>query len=184
MSATPVYTQSQLNAHRAAQERARRRNEAARRNGIGKTATPAGDAEKTKERATRPEWRCRPIYFNAHVLAFDPFRNARYRKEWFLIDGMASEYGLTYADVASKQKSSDKVFARHEIWMKLREMGFTLERIAYLFGYHHTSVMHGIQAAKARYGDANALAYAKRHDDVKRAQYVRRKERKGNGSNS
>ena len=57
---------------------------------------------------------------------------------------VAAKHGLSEGDIYLRDRTAPMVAARHEAWAKCREAGFTLQAIAGLAGWDHTSVMHGV----------------------------------------
>ena len=57
---------------------------------------------------------------------------------------VAAKHGLSEGDIYLRDRTAPMVAARHEAWAKCREAEFTLQAIAGLEGWDHTSVMHGV----------------------------------------
>ena len=51
--------------------------------------------------------------------------------------------GMTEADLLVRDKHKRAVEARHEAWAKCRRLGLTLEAIAAVGGWDHTTVRNG-----------------------------------------
>lgn len=59
-------------------------------------------------------------------------------------------HGLTADDLRGRSSTQRIARPRQEAMLIMREAGYSLSRIARFFGRDHTTVMHGIAAAKAR----------------------------------
>lgn len=68
-----------------------------------------------------------------------------------LLDEAAQAEELTVAEILKKTKRPECVRARRYVMVQLRERGWSLTRIARVFGFDHTTVIHNL--AKAREED-------------------------------
>lgn len=59
-------------------------------------------------------------------------------------------HGFTEADLYVRNRRAELVAARNEAWAKCRDAGFSLQVIGALAGWHHTTVMHGIDAHRGQ----------------------------------
>lgn len=58
---------------------------------------------------------------------------------------VAAKHGLSEGDIYLRDRTAPMVAARHEAWAKCREAGFTLQAIAGLAGWDHTSILTGVR---------------------------------------
>lgn len=145
------------------------------------TKKPAEEAARVREILTNmnpsPEWKKREIYFDAHVIDYAPFRPAPFKRWRRLIAQMVDATNLTYADVMGKTRKNKAVIVRQEIWLEMNRRGASLPFIGAIFERDHTTVLHGVQCALARRGDAGAIEWVNRkiekarvyHEGVKAA---------------
>lgn len=124
MPATPVYTQSQLNAHKAAQERARRRNEAARRAANGNVEARVSDADKPKEYAfdfasfaTSVSFSIKPHSdYTPYGIGFAGGQSECLRTMDQIARGVLKAYpGITLADIKGSRRTANIYWPRHHI---------------------------------------------------------------------
>jgi chromosomal replication initiator protein len=71
-----------------------------------------------------------------------------------ILDETASYFGLTRADLVSKNRSRPLTTARHVAMYLLRECtGLSLIKIGELFERDHTTVLHGVKKIEKQMGD-------------------------------
>lgn len=58
--------------------------------------------------------------------------------------------GVTMFEACGRTRSTRIVAARHAAWKKLRELGFSLNEIARLWGVDQSSVSYGLAGVKRR----------------------------------
>lgn len=77
-----------------------------------------------------------------------------------VLDAIARQYGIRYADLVSQARARKFVVPRHEAMRVLRdEYGWHLSRIAKLIGgRNHCTVIRGIEAARERAGSNHSPA--------------------------
>lgn len=127
---------------------------------------------------TRPEWKKRITYFNAHVIDYAPFRPSPFQKWRNLIAMMAADHGFTYDEIVSKSRNKRHVFVRHEIWFEMRRKGMTFPFIGGIFDRDHTVVLHGVQCAMARRGDEDAIAWVNRKARRVQAAHIEKRQKR------
>lgn len=54
-------------------------------------------------------------------------------------------HGFTEADLYVRDRRAELVAVRNEAWVKCREAGFSYPVIGALAGWHHTTVMNGVE---------------------------------------
>lgn len=62
-----------------------------------------------------------------------------------IVASVAAKHGLSEGDIYLRDRTAPMVAARHEAWAKCREAGFTLQAIAGLAGWDHTSILTGVR---------------------------------------
>ena len=70
-----------------------------------------------------------------------------------LVEQVCRRRGVTVAELCGRQRTQAVCCARHEVWWMLRhdpERYFSLQDIGALFDRDHTTVLHGIDAHRAR----------------------------------
>jgi chromosomal replication initiator protein len=74
-----------------------------------------------------------------------------------IIEAVALEHGLTCAQMLSRRRDRNLVYARqHAMWRCHRETSASLPEIGRAFGgYDHTTVIHAIRAHSKRTGVGN-----------------------------
>lgn len=60
-----------------------------------------------------------------------------------IFQSVAESHGLTEADLLVRDRSGPVAAARHEAWAKCRRAGMTLQAIASVGGWDHTTVREG-----------------------------------------
>lgn len=64
---------------------------------------------------------------------------------------ICDEYGVTLAQLRGHSRRAEIVAARHEAWLRLREMtGLSYPGIGRRYNKDHATIMHGCQRAKER----------------------------------
>ena len=63
---------------------------------------------------------------------------------------VANDFGIEEADIYVRDRSDLVRKARWAAWDKCRRAGYSLETIAALANWNHTSVMHGIEKTRGR----------------------------------
>jgi chromosomal replication initiation ATPase DnaA len=63
-----------------------------------------------------------------------------------LIETVAESHGVTKAAIMGRSRRQHHVAARHELWRRLREMGWSMIRIARLCRRDHSSVVKALGA--------------------------------------
>lgn len=66
----------------------------------------------------------------------------------------ADHHIVARRSIWSRSRNRRAAHARQDVWLDLHEAGWTLKEIAAPFGRDHTTVMHGIKAARARRAEA------------------------------
>ena len=69
-----------------------------------------------------------------------------------IVDQVCREHALNVDQVVGRCRFAPFVRARHEVWLRLRELGWSLPAIAAEFGVDHTTVMAGSRKAAERIG--------------------------------
>lgn len=78
-----------------------------------------------------------------------------------IISDVCFEHMVPVKEVVSICKRKPVVFARHEIFYRIRtEKKWSYYRIAKLFGYHHSTIMDGVIKHQQRQGEANEKVYS------------------------
>ncbi len=52
--------------------------------------------------------------------------------------------GVLISAIFGRRRTKSVSTARHEVWSRLRDMGWGYQEIGRLFGRHHTTVMEGL----------------------------------------
>lgn len=63
---------------------------------------------------------------------------------------VAAEYGMTVADLKRRSRCHWISHTRQEAMRRMFDAGYSLPQIGRLFGLDHTTVLHGVRAARAR----------------------------------
>lgn len=63
---------------------------------------------------------------------------------------VAGHHGFSEADLYVRDRRAELAAARNEAWGKCRKAGFSYPVIGALAGWHHTTVMNGVE----RHGEA------------------------------
>lgn len=63
---------------------------------------------------------------------------------------VAREHGVAIADILSDSRIRRVTRARQEVMRRAVEAGFSLGRVGRFLGRDHTTVLHGVNAARAR----------------------------------
>lgn len=123
---------------------------------------PAASALKVADRLatirarldTRPEWMKRATYFNAHVVAYAPFRPTPFKKWHAYIKGRADNLGVSYEDLIGRSRKRKLVVFRQMIWLEMQRAGKSLPEISSFFDNRdHTTILHGVREAVKREND-------------------------------
>jgi chromosomal replication initiation ATPase DnaA len=76
-----------------------------------------------------------------------------------IVEGVCRRRGITLADLCNRGRTQAVARARHEVWWTLRHdpgHHFSLAEIGAIFGRDHATVLHGIDAHRARLADGPA----------------------------
>ena len=66
------------------------------------------------------------------------------------INHAAEHHGVTVADIKGRSRLGPVVAARQDVFLALREAGWSFPRIGRAMGRDHSTVMHGVAVAEAR----------------------------------
>jgi hypothetical protein len=64
-----------------------------------------------------------------------------------IVATVADETGVPRDQIRSRSRLGSASRARHEVWRRLREVGWSYPAIGAAFGVDHTSVMYGVKRA-------------------------------------
>lgn len=67
-----------------------------------------------------------------------------------LVDQVATDHFALPHEIVGRTRRPTPTRARHEVWRRLRDRGFSLNEIGAMFDRDHTTVMIGIRKARAR----------------------------------
>lgn len=77
------------------------------------------------------------------------------QKSAAIIATVASECGILPPDILGSSRKPHIAHPRQEVMRRLRELGYSYPRIGRILARDHTTVLHGVRAARARLrGDA------------------------------
>lgn len=69
-----------------------------------------------------------------------------------IVDAVAQETGISAHDIMGESRKATIARARQIVMYEAHLRGLTLNQIGSAMGRHHTTIMHGIRAERARRG--------------------------------
>src|SRR6202012_3896942 len=67
-----------------------------------------------------------------------------------IIAAVTRQFGITIDEIKSKRRPHRLVIPRQVAWFLMQKSGLSLPETGEPFGVHHTSVLHGMEALKAK----------------------------------
>ena len=64
----------------------------------------------------------------------------------FLLDEICRQHHVSREEITGRNRTRSVSLARHDLWQRLRELGFSYVEIGRLFERNHTTVLHGVRA--------------------------------------
>lgn len=77
-------------------------------------------------------------------------RGLRDRGLYKLLAALCRDYGVTLLLVLEKSNQQRVTYARDAVFHRLRSRGFSFSEIGIMLGFHHATVMGGVERYKAR----------------------------------